>query len=179
MPDKKRAYWGVGKFKEWILYLVATDVGLALITWPDESFGAVEDFVRNRLPGYVLTHEPEKVEAHKDALLQSLENGCTDVRGLSFDLQGSNFQIAVWNALLDIPAGKTRTYSEIAGLSGRPDAVRAVAHAIGANPIAFLIPCHRVIGKDGRLTGYRGGLELKKTLLQLEGGWPKEPEYYL
>lgn len=112
-------------------------------------------------------------------MLQSLEGGCTAVRGLSFDLQGSNFQRAVWHALLDIPAGETRTNGEMARLGASPDAVRAVAHAIGANPIAFLIPCHRVIGKGGRLTGCRGGLALKKTLLQLEGAWPHEPAYDL
>jgi|GEM_PF-2428738 len=154
----ERVYWGTVKFKKCILYLVATDLGLALVTWPDESFEAVEDFVQNRLPGRVLTRDPLKVKAYKGALHQYLEYG---------------------RALIEIPAGQTRTYSDIAQRIGRQDAVRAVAHAIGVNPIPFLIPCHRVIGKDGNLTGYRGGLLLKESLLQSEGFLPKEPEYYL
>ncbi|WP_206918824.1 methylated-DNA--[protein]-cysteine S-methyltransferase [Alicyclobacillus suci] len=175
----ERVYWGTVKFKECILYLVATDLGLALVTWPDESFEAVEDFVQNRLPGRVLTRDPLKLKTYKDALHQYLEYGRVDIHELSLDLQGTDFQIAVWQALIDIPAGQTRTYSDIAQRIGRQDAVRAVAHAIGVNPIPFLIPCHRVIGKDGNLTGYRGGLLLKESLLQLEGFLPKEPEYYL
>lgn len=127
----ERAYWGAAKFREWILYLAATDIGLALVTWPDERFEAVEDFVENRLPERVLTHDPLKVEVYKHVLLQYLEYGHADVVGLSLDLQGSDFQIAVWLALLGIPAGQTRTYSDIADIVGRPDAVRAVAHTIG------------------------------------------------
>lgn len=176
MANEKCAYWDVAKFQEWILYLVATDSGLTLITWPNQSFKAVENFVNNRLPGYVLIRDPKRVETFREAVLQSLRIGNGDVRGLSFDLHGSGFQIAVWNALLDIPVGETRTYSEIADEIGRSDAVRAVARAIGANPIAFLIPCHRVVGKNGNLTGYRGGLQLKRTLLQMEGALPTFPK---
>lgn len=170
----ERVYWGTVNFKEWILYLVATNLGIALVTWPDESFEAVEKFVQNRLPGRVLTRDSWKVKAYEDALQQYLECGRIDLHELMLDLQGTDFQIAVWQALLDIPAGQTRTYSDIAKRIGRQDAVRAVARAIGGNPIPFLIPCHRVIGKDGNLTGYRGGLLLKENLLQLEGFLPKE-----
>ena len=82
--------------------------------------------------------------------------------------QGTDFQKQVWNALLDIPFGQTCTYSDIAAKIGRPSAVRAVGAAIGRNPIWLLIPCHRVVGKNGALTGYAGGLELKRYLLDLE-----------
>lgn len=160
------------------MYLDATDLGLALVTWPDESFKTVEDFVQNRLPGRVLTRDPWKVKAYKDALHQYLECERVDIHELPLDLQGTDFQIAVWEALIDIATGQTRTYSDIAQKIGRQDAVRAAAHAIGVNPIPFLIPCHRVIGKDGNLTGYRGGVLLKESLLQLEGFLPKEPENY-
>ncbi len=73
------------------MYLAATDIGLTLVTWPDESFEDIEDFVENRFPGHVLTREPLRVEIYKDVLFQYLENGHGDVRRLSFDLQGSDF----------------------------------------------------------------------------------------
>jgi len=91
----------------------------------------------------------------------------------SFDLplapEGTDFQKLVWEELLKIPYGESRTYSEIAVAIGRPKASRAVGNAINKNPIAIIIPCHRVIGKDGNLRGYAGGLELKEMLLRLEG----------
>jgi AraC family transcriptional regulator of adaptative response/methylated-DNA-[protein]-cysteine methyltransferase len=81
---------------------------------------------------------------------------------------GTDFQLEVWKALLEIPFGVTRSYREQADILGKPDAVRAVANANGMNRIAILIPCHRVIGSDGRLTGYGGGLKRKKWLLDHE-----------
>lgn len=83
-------------------------------------------------------------------------------------LVGTDFQQQVWNELLNIPYGATTSYKEIAQSIGKPKAVRAVAGAIGANGISILIPCHRVIGSDKSLTGYAGGLEAKKMLLQIE-----------
>jgi len=83
--------------------------------------------------------------------------------------RGTDFQRQVWNALLEIPLGQTRSYGDIARRIGRPSSVRAVAGAIGRNPIGILIPCHRVIGSDGSLTGYAGGLHRKQALLALEG----------
>jgi methylated-DNA-[protein]-cysteine S-methyltransferase len=90
----------------------------------------------------------------------------------SFDLplalRGTDFQLAVWKALLTIPSGETRCYQDIADLIGRPKAVRAVGMANNRNPIVIIVPCHRVIGKDGGLTGYGGGLSVKQYLLDLE-----------
>ena len=82
---------------------------------------------------------------------------------------GTEFQIAVWNTIREIPYGETRTYKWIAEQIGKPKAVRAVGGAVGANPISILIPCHRVIGSNGKLGGYGGGIERKRLLLQLEG----------
>ena len=81
------------------------------------------------------------------------------------------FQRAVWQALLTIGRGRTSTYGEIAAQAGSPAAVRAAGAAIGRNPVSIIVPCHRVIGRDGSLTGYAGGLERKLALLQLEGAW--------
>lgn len=82
--------------------------------------------------------------------------------------RGTEFQMRVWRALCDIPYGETRTYGEIAAAVGSPKACRAVGMANHANPIAVIIPCHRVIGADGTLTGYGGGLDKKRLLLELE-----------
>jgi methylated-DNA-[protein]-cysteine S-methyltransferase len=90
---------------------------------------------------------------------------------LTLDMQGTDFQKRVWRQLQTIPYGETRSYAQIASAIGTPKAVRAVGSANGSNPIAIVVPCHRVIGSSGRLTGYGGGLPLKKRLLELEGAW--------
>jgi methylated-DNA-[protein]-cysteine S-methyltransferase len=87
---------------------------------------------------------------------------------LPLDLRGTDFQLRVWRQLLTIPYGETRSYAEIARAMGAPGTVRAVGAANGANPIAIVVPCHRVIGSGGKLVGYSGGLPLKKRLLDLE-----------
>ena len=89
---------------------------------------------------------------------------------LDLDFDGTPFQKKVWNALLTIPFGETRSYAEIARKIGKPKAVRAVGAANGRNPISIMAPCHRVIGKNGQLTGFAGGLEAKALLLRLESG---------
>jgi methylated-DNA-[protein]-cysteine S-methyltransferase len=89
---------------------------------------------------------------------------------LALDLDGTEFQQRVWRALLDIPYGETSSYGELAGRIGAPGAARAVGLANGQNPIAVIVPCHRVIGANGTLTGYGGGLERKRLLLDLEAG---------
>ena len=85
------------------------------------------------------------------------------------DLRGTEFQLACWRALLQIPYGETRTYADIARTVGRPQGFRAVGMANNRNPIAIVVPCHRVIASDGTLCGYGGGLDVKRKLLQLEG----------
>jgi len=88
---------------------------------------------------------------------------------------GSAFTKEIWHAFCDIPAGETRTYSELARTIGRPSATRAVARANGANQIALLVPCHRVLGADGALTGYGGGLWRKQKLIEIEHQYQKGP----
>ncbi|RWU17827.1 cysteine methyltransferase [Pseudomonas alkylphenolica] len=90
---------------------------------------------------------------------------------LSLAAQGTAFQQEVWQALQRIPYGTTCSYGDLAQSIGRPRAVRAVGTANGANPIAIIVPCHRVIGSNGTLTGYAGGVERKQLLLELEGSW--------
>lgn len=90
--------------------------------------------------------------------------------GVALAPQGTQFQLQVWDALAHIPHGATTTYAELAGDLGRPSAVRAVAGAIARNPLSIIVPCHRVIGADGSLTGYAGGTDRKRWLLDHEAG---------
>jgi methylated-DNA-[protein]-cysteine S-methyltransferase len=89
---------------------------------------------------------------------------------LDLELDGTRFERRVWEEVRAIPYGETATYSEIARRIGRPGACRAVGRANGRNPVAVIVPCHRVVGSDGSLTGYAGGLEMKRALLDLERG---------
>ena len=102
--------------------------------------------------------------------VQAYFNGATQpLLGLPLDLHGTAFQQAVWRALIALPRGATSTYGQIASAAGSPAAVRAAGAAIGRNPVSVLVPCHRVLGRDGSLTGYAGGLHRKTALLQTEG----------
>jgi len=96
------------------------------------------------------------------------EKGIRKVFDLPLHIKGTEFQKKVWNALLEIPYGETRSYQEIAIQIGNPKAVRAVGGACNRNPIGIIVPCHRVVGKNGSLTGYAGGLDYKKLLLENE-----------
>ena len=88
---------------------------------------------------------------------------------LPLDLHGTEFQRRVWHALLRIEPGRTASYGDVARAIGSPRAVRAVGAAVGRNPVGVIVPCHRVLGSDGSLTGYAGGLHRKRALLQIEG----------
>src|SRR5262249_29565949 len=107
-----------------------------------------------------------------DAALASVRDGDDLVRSQSaaerLDLRGTVFQLRVWQALRQIPRGETRTYSQLAREMGEPNATRAVARACALNRVSLLVPCHRVVGADGSLTGYRWGVERKKALLETE-----------
>ena len=102
--------------------------------------------------------------------LEDYFSGKLESFDLELALEGTDFQKSVWKALCEIPYGETRTYKEIAVSIGKPKAYRAVGLANNRNPIAIIIPCHRVIGADGKLTGYASGLDIKEFLLRLEDG---------
>ncbi len=107
-----------------------------------------------------------------NAVAEQLDEYFREVRtgfDLPLRLEGTPFQLAVWSALREIPFGQTSTYAEVAARIGRPRAVRAVGAANGRNPISIVVPCHRLIGANGDLTGYGWGLERKRSLLELEG----------
>ena len=113
-------------------------------------------------------HAVRAPEAVRDALAAWFAGDLGALDGLPVKTGGTPFQRAVWKALRDIPAGETRTYGQLATAIGAPRAVRAVGLANGANPVGVIVPCHRVIGANGTLTGYAGGLERKRWLLAHE-----------
>jgi O-6-methylguanine DNA methyltransferase len=117
----------------------------------------------------------EHSEAEMRPYLQELEQYFAGQRRqfqFRLDLRGTEFQLACWRALLAIPYGETRTYADIARAVGRPQGFRAVGLANNRNPVAIVVPCHRVIASDGTLCGYGGGLDIKRKLLELEGAFP-------
>lgn len=118
---------------------------------------------------------PKEIKEEETLLLEKASKqlneyfqGERTVFDLPLEAEGTEFERMVWDALLTIPYGETRTYGQIAKQIGRPKASRAVGRANGLNPISIFIPCHRVIGSNGKLTGYAGGLDIKKKLLDME-----------
>lgn len=145
------------------LKLVASDRGLAAILWEND------DPKRVRL-GALAEGERHPVLLEAERQLAEYFAGRRRQFSLTFDFVGTGFQKEVWQALATIPFGETRSYGEIARQIGRPKGVRAVGAANGKNPISIVVPCHRVIGANGALTGFAGGLETKAFLLKLESG---------
>ena len=111
---------------------------------------------------------PNKLSNQTFKQIQEYLAGERRIFDLPFHMQGTDFQVKVWKALLDIPYGETRSYGQIAAVIGQPRASQAIGGAVGRNPLWILVPCHRVIGADGSLTGYAGGLAMKKALLNIE-----------
>lgn len=129
--------------------------------------GLLVSELRRRFPRSNLVADARALEPYTDQVLRCIENPGAAC-GLPLDLAGTPWQRRVWEALREIPPGRTATYAEIAARVGNPRAVRAVAAACAANPVAVLIPCHRVVRSDGALGGYRWGLARKKELLNRE-----------
>jgi len=143
------------------LNLAISDKGLVALEFQREGFPR-----KNR--NIVWEHSPAKA-APFAAQLEEYFSGQRREFTFPLDLRGTPFQLACWRALLAIPYGETRTYADIARSVRKPQAFRAVGMANNRNPIAIVVPCHRVIASDGTLCGYGGGLDVKRRLLELEG----------
>ncbi|CAM4494648.1 methylated-DNA-[protein]-cysteine S-methyltransferase [Paenibacillus endophyticus] len=165
--DSPQLYWSTLAYEDWHIHLAATPQGLCFAGSQNQPFEELAEWMGKKLPEYRLVRDDAALEPFRNELIEYLQGVRTGFT-IPFDCQGTPFQLEVWQALSDIPYGQTKSYSDIASLIRRPSAVRAVGTAIGANPILITIPCHRVIGKNGALTGYRGGIEMKTRLLQLE-----------
>jgi methylated-DNA-[protein]-cysteine S-methyltransferase len=144
------------------LKLVATDEGLAGILWDNDRPHRVRLNIEAEDNGHPVLVETERQ-------LQEYFAGDRKEFAVKLDVAGTPFQRKVWNALLTIPFGETRSYGQIASQIGNPRAVRAVGAANGRNPVSIVAPCHRVVGSTGKLTGFAGGLDVKAHLLALEG----------
>ena len=144
-----------------LLKLVANDLALVAILWEND------DPKRVRL-GSLVEDVDHPILCLAEQQLGEYFAGRRKSFDLPLDFVGTPFQKKVWSELLNIPFGQTRTYGQIANAIGKPRAFRAVGAANGKNPISIVAPCHRVIGKDGSLTGFAGGLEAKECLLGIE-----------
>lgn len=163
-------YWSSMPCVQGLCTVIATRQGVCWMGTPGTSREEGLAWLERRLSVERVV-EGEEVEPLRQAMEQ-LRRYLAGERvqfSCPLDLRGTDFQVAVWQELYLIPYGQTRTYAQIANAIGHPKAVRAVGAANGANPVAVIVPCHRVIGSNGTLTGYGGGLPMKEWLLALEG----------
>jgi AraC family transcriptional regulator of adaptative response/methylated-DNA-[protein]-cysteine methyltransferase len=147
--------------------VAATDKGVCAVSLRESEAGA-EESLRARFPKADLKRDDAALKPALDTVRDRIAGRELD-REVPLDLQGTDFQREVWTQLLAIPAGSTRSYLDIAQAINRPKATRAVAQACGANPVAVVVPCHRVVMSDGSIGGYSGLPGVKKALLTVEG----------
>ena len=147
--------------------VAATDKGICSVSLR-ESESALEESLRAQFPKAEIQRDDNTLKPALETVLARIAGRNLD-RSLPLDLQGTEFQRAVWNELLAIPPGSTRSYLDVAQAIKRPKATRAVAQACGANPVAVVVPCHRVVMSDGSIGGYSGLPGMKKALLSAEG----------
>ncbi len=144
------------------LTLVATDIGLRAVLWPNDEPKRV------RLPFPIIEASGNAILRRTADQLREYFAGERIAFDLPLDLHGTEFQQLAWRSLASIPYGQTSTYGEQANRIGRPKAVRAIGAANSRNPVSIVLPCHRVVGADGSLTGFTGGLDAKRRLLEIE-----------
>lgn len=153
---------------QWKLTIAATEKGLCFCDSTNVHDEELAQWGNRWNPDSQLIKDEAACKPYVNQLIEYFQGKRTSF-SIPIDLRGTPFQLEVWEALLRIPYGQTRSYSDISSQIGKPSAVRAVGAAIGRNPLLVAVPCHRVIAKKGSLTGYRGGLEMKARLLELEG----------
>jgi AraC family transcriptional regulator of adaptative response/methylated-DNA-[protein]-cysteine methyltransferase len=147
--------------------VAASDKGVCAVSLRESDAGT-EEHLRARFPNAEITRDDVGLLSALDTVQERIAGRSLD-RALPRDLRGTDFQREVWDQLLAIPAGSTRTYLDVAQAINRPKATRAVAAACGANPVAVVVPCHRVVMSDGSIGGYSGLPGVKKALLSVEG----------
>jgi AraC family transcriptional regulator of adaptative response/methylated-DNA-[protein]-cysteine methyltransferase len=154
-----------------LLLVAATERGVCSVMLGDAA-APLEQLLRGQFSAAELLPDATGMREQVTAILAAMTNHPA-AGDLPLDVRATAFQARVWRALRQIPRGQTRTYAELANAVGQPTAVRAVARACATNPVAIAVPCHRVIGSDGSLTGYRWGIERKKKLLGMEQKTPQ------
>jgi methylated-DNA-[protein]-cysteine S-methyltransferase len=165
--NTQTVFWTHFVYDKWSIYMAATSKGLCYVGSQNKSLDELVKWKETYLPNHDLQQNDAKMTDYMTQFREYFQGQRTEFT-LPIDLYGTHFQMSVWHALIAIPHGVTYSYSDIAAHINNPNAVRAVGASIGANPILIAVPCHRVIGKNGALTGYRGGLEMKTELLKLE-----------
>jgi AraC family transcriptional regulator of adaptative response/methylated-DNA-[protein]-cysteine methyltransferase len=160
--------WAVAETSLGPILLAATARGVCRL-----SFGEGREALEARFPNAVLEEGGEGFADLLRAVVTAVEHPGDSSGPIPLDVKGTPFQEAVWRALRQIPPGETRSYAEIAAAAGRPRAVRAAGSANGANPVAVLVPCHRVVRADGSLGGYAWGEDIKRALLDKEASLPE------
>jgi methylated-DNA-[protein]-cysteine S-methyltransferase len=160
-------YWTHFIYGKDRLVIAATEAGLCYVSAWNEPFETFELWSGKVFGNYKQVQDDSQMEPYSRELGEYMA-GERDSFTVSLDLQGTPFQLAVWDAMSRIPYGKTASYMDVAQSLDKPESVRAVGTAIGRNPVLIVAPCHRIIGKNGALTGYRGGLAMKEQLLRLE-----------
>ena len=158
--------FAIGESSLGLVLIAASDKGVCAIFFGDDADGLARD-LKQQFPRARLVGDDPAFEKLAAKVIGFVEDPRLDL-DLPLDIRGTAFQRRVWEALRRIPMGTTATYAEIAKAIGAPKSVRAVGRACGTNPIALAIPCHRVVGSNGSLTGYRGGIERKRALLAKE-----------
>jgi AraC family transcriptional regulator of adaptative response/methylated-DNA-[protein]-cysteine methyltransferase len=156
------------------LLVAATERGVCSVMLGDES-AKLEQLLRQQFSAANIVPDASGMAEYITAVLAAM-TGHPASNDIPLDVRATAFQARVWQALRQIPRGQTRSYAELAHAVGQPAAVRAVARACATNPVAIAVPCHRVIGSNGSLTGYRWGLERKKSLLEMEQSKPQKEE---
>jgi O-6-methylguanine DNA methyltransferase len=157
---------------------LSSDSGLCALefTGPRKRLPRLDARLRRWFPPHdVVDEETPVIRKAREWLRAYFDGASADIGGIPLDMRGAPFELRVWEALRTIPPGQTTSYGAIAKAVGSPDAARAVGAANGANPIAIIVPCHRVIGASGSLTGYGGGLDKKTWLLAHEKRWSRQP----
>lgn len=167
--QREIVYWTLLTNREWRLYIAATKKGLCYVGSSNAPFEELSEWVKKHIPNGELIENKAETQMYTTEIIDYLE-GIRREFTMPLDLRGTEFQQKVWGELLKVSFGQDATYTEIAERMNRPDAVRAIGTAIGANPILIAVPCHRMFGKHGEWRGYRGGLEMKKELLEIEKG---------
>jgi methylated-DNA-[protein]-cysteine S-methyltransferase len=168
LGELTKIYWSTYNYLGHTFILASTDKGVCRVQFPHEGMETLRHWTARHFPGALLTEDRERF-TETVRQLDEYFHGKRERFSLPLDMRGTAFQIAVWRELSRIPYGQVRSYGEIAKEIGSPKAARAVGTASGANPIPILVPCHRVIGSSGTLTGFRGGLKMKELLLEREG----------
>ena len=162
-------YYTINRSTLGLVLVAESAAGITAVLLGDDA-DALRDDLRRRFPGASATPGDGSEQARAATIVRALERpaDAAAAGALPLDLHGTAFQRDVWNALRAVPAGTTATYGAIARRLGRATSARAVAQACAANPVAVLVPCHRVVRSDGAMAGYRWGVERKRVLLERE-----------